>query len=167
MRIRDLTAADRPRVLELNAESVEVLGELDDQRLEWILALARRSLVAELEEENVGFAITIAPGTDYDSKNYRWFCEHYERFLYLDRIAIAAAHRRAGVGGALYDAMEATAASCGRMVCEVNVDPPNEVSLAFHRARSYVEVGRLAHATRTVVLLGKELGEPPGVTPPA
>jgi uncharacterized protein len=167
MRIRDLTAADRPRVLELNAESVAVLGELGEQRLQWILALAHRSLVAELEQEIVGFAITIAPGTDYDSENYRWFCEHYERFLYLDRIAIAAAHRRAGVGGALYAAMEATAAPCGRMVCEVNVDPPNEVSLAFHRARSYVEVGRLAHATRTVVLLGKELGEPRGSRPPA
>jgi predicted GNAT superfamily acetyltransferase len=114
--------------------------------------------VAEIAVEIAGFAIAIARGTDYDSDNYRWFSERYERFLYLDRIAVAATHRRHGVGGALYDAMEATAAPLGRMVCEVNVEPLNEVSLAFHRARGYREVGRLAHGTvRTVALLSKEL----------
>jgi hypothetical protein len=158
MRLRDVTARDRPRLLELNAQSVQMLSELDEQRLDFILSLARRSLVAELDETIVGFAIAIAQGTDYDSDNYRWFSQRYERFLYLDRIAVAAGHRRHGLGGALYEAMEATAVRSGRMVCEVNVDPPNEVSLAFHRARGYREVGRLAHGTaRTVLLLSKEL----------
>jgi predicted GNAT superfamily acetyltransferase len=153
-----VTAADRPQLLALNAESVQMLSELDEQRLDFILALAHRSLVAEIAGEIAGFAIAIARGTDYDSDNYRWFSERYERFLYLDRIAVAATHRRHGVGGALYDAMEATAAPLGRMVCEVNVEPLNEVSLAFHRARGYREVGRLAHGTvRTVALLSKEL----------
>src|SRR5271168_3231485 len=151
MRLRDVTQADRPRLLELNAESVQMLSELDDQRLDFILELARRSLVAELDGEIAGFAIAIAQGTGYDSDNYRWFSERYERFLYLDRIAIDAGWRRHGLGGALYEAMEATAAPLGRMVCEVNVEPLNEVSLAFHRARGYREVGRLAHGTvRTV-----------------
>ena len=127
-----MTEADRPRLLELNDESVQMLSELDEQRLEFILELAQRSLVAELDGEIAGFAIAIAQGTGYDSDNYRWFSHRYERFLYLDRIAVDAARRRHGVGGALYDAMEATAAASGRMVCEVNVEPLNEVSLAFH-----------------------------------
>jgi len=163
MRLRELTVADRPQVLGLHEESVEVLSEMDEERLEFILALANRSLVAELDGEIVGFAIAIAPGTDYDSDNYRWFSERYERFLYLDRIAVAATHRRQGVGGALYEAMEAAAAAHGRMVCEVNVEPRNDVSLAFHRARGYREVGRLAHGTvRTVALFSKELQGSPG-----
>jgi predicted GNAT superfamily acetyltransferase len=158
MRVRDVTKADRPRLLELNAESVQMLSELDEQRLEFILSLAQRSLVAELDAKVAGFAIAIAQGTGYDSDNYRWFSERYERFLYLDRIAVDAAARRHGLGGALYEAMEATAAPLGRMVCEVNVEPLNEVSLAFHRARGYQEVGRLAHGTvRTVALFSKEL----------
>src|SRR5271168_2486734 len=167
MRLRDVTQADRPRLLELNAESVQMLSELDDQRLDFILELAQRSLVAELDGEIAGFAIAIAQGTDYDSDNYRWFSENYEQFLYLDRIAVSAAHRRRGIGGALYQAMEATAAEHGRMVCEVNVEPPNEVSLAFHRARGYREVGQLVHATRTVVLLSKELPATPEPLPGA
>jgi uncharacterized protein len=158
MRVRDATEADRPRLLQLNAESVQMLSELDQHRLEFILSLARRSLVAELDGAVAGFAIAIARGTAYDSDNYRWFSERYERFLYLDRIAVDATARRHGLGGALYEAMEATAAPLGRMVCEVNVEPLNEVSLAFHRARGYQEVGRLAHGTvRTVALLSKEL----------
>jgi predicted GNAT superfamily acetyltransferase len=161
MRLRELAAADRPKVLRLHDESVEVLSEMDEERLEFILSLAHRSLVAELDGEVVGFAIAIAQGTGYDSDNYRWFSERYERFLYLDRIAVDATRRRHGLGGALYDAMEAKAAASGRMVCEVNVEPPNEVSLAFHRARGYHEVGRLAHGTvRTVALFSKELQAP-------
>ncbi len=162
MRLRDVTAADRPRLLELNAESVQMLSELDEQRLDFILSLAGRSLVAELDGEIAGFAIAIAQGTGYDSDNYRWFSERYERFLYLDRIAVDAGRRRHGLGAALYEAMEETAAASGRMVCEVNVEPPNEVSLAFHRARGYREVGRLAHGTvRTVALFSKEIQSPP------
>ncbi len=163
MRLRGATEADGPRLLKLNAESAQMLSELDEQRLEFILELAHRSLVAELDGEVVGFAIAIAQGMHYDSDNYRWFSERYESFLYLDRIAVDATHRRRGVGGALYDAMEATAAASGRMVCEVNVEPLNQVSLAFHRARGYREVGRLAHGTvRTVALLSKELNSSSG-----
>ncbi len=163
MRLRELAAADRPQVLRLHDESVEVLSEMDDERLDFILGLAQRSLVAELDGEVVAFAIAIAQGTRYDSDNYRWFSQRYGRFLYLDRIAVAATHRRHGVGGALYEAMEATAEGYGRMVCEVNVEPPNEVSLAFHRARGYRELGRLAHGTvRTVALFSKELQSTPG-----
>jgi predicted GNAT superfamily acetyltransferase len=28
----------------------------------------------------------MAPGTAYDSRNYRWFSDRFERFLYLDRV---------------------------------------------------------------------------------
>jgi hypothetical protein len=40
MRLREVTQADRPRLLQLNAESVQMLSELDEQRLEFILSLA-------------------------------------------------------------------------------------------------------------------------------
>ncbi len=162
MTLRELTSADWPRVLELNLASVQALSELDEQRLRWILSLAHRSLVVEHEGEVVAFALAIASGTDYDSENYRWFTARYERFLYLDRIAVDESLRRRGLGARLYDAMEAAAASFGRMVCEVNVLPRNDVSLAFHAARGYVEVGQLAHGEQKLVsLLSKELEQAP------
>lgn len=161
MRLRDATRADRPQLLALNGASVQVLSPLDEQRLDYILALARRSLVVEHEGEVIAFAVAVAPGAPYDSKNYGWFDERYERFLYLDRIAVAASMRRHGVGAQLYDAMETSAAPFGRMVCDVDIEPPNDPSLAFHHARGYREVGRLAHGTvKTVALFSKELATP-------
>jgi len=161
MKLREITRADWPTLLELNAASVRELSELDEQRLESLLSWAQRGLVVEHERAIVAFALAIAPGTPYDSDNYRWFAKRFERFLYLDRIAVSDAMRRRGIGGRLYDAMEETAAGFEGMVCEVNLRPPNEASLAFHTSRGYVEVGRLEHPRgKVVALLRKELAAP-------
>jgi predicted GNAT superfamily acetyltransferase len=160
MSLRDVTREDWPRLLELNAASVQELSPLDEPRLAYILALAHRSIVIEHDREVAAFALAIAPGTDYDSDNYRWFGERYERFLYLDRIAVDATQRRHGFGAQLYDAMEQSAAGFGRMVCDVNVEPRNDASLGFHSARGYRDVGRLQHGdVKTVALFVKELPE--------
>lgn len=160
--VRPLERRDHARVLELNQASVQELSALDEQRLEYILALAHRSLVAASADDDVlAFALAIAPGADYDSLNYTTLGEMFESFLYLDRIAVADSARRKGLGAALYDAMEAAAAPFGRMVCDVNIEPRNDASLAFHAARGYHEVGELAHGEeKTVALMSKELGEP-------
>jgi predicted GNAT superfamily acetyltransferase len=158
MALRDVTPRDWPRLLALNAASVAELSPLDEERLRFILALAHRCLVADSDGEVVGFAIAVAPGTDYDSANYGWFGAHYETFLYLDRIAVATDARRRGIGALLYDAMEAQAAPFQRMVCDVNIVPRNDASLAFHATRGYREVGQLAHGSaKTVALFSKEL----------
>jgi len=116
MRLRELSRADWPQVLALNLASEHQLSALDETRLPYILSLARRSLVVDGGGEVVAFAIAIAPRAPYDSRNYRWFASHLERFLYLDRIAVAASFRRRGIATQIYDAMELTAGSLGRMV---------------------------------------------------
>lgn len=159
MLLREPTRTDWPRLLELNQASVSELSALDEARLRMVLSLAYRSLVVEDEGQVVGFAIAMAPGVPYDSNNYRWFSENFEEFLYLDRVAVAESMRRRGIGAQLYDAMESAAQSFGRMVCEVNVVPPNETSLAFHESRGYGEIGRLEHNPEKVVaLMGKGFG---------
>ncbi|HTZ86899.1 MAG TPA: GNAT family N-acetyltransferase [Solirubrobacteraceae bacterium] len=158
MQVRELARADWSAVLMLNQASVQELSPLDEQRLAFILELAHRSFVAENEGQVAAFAIAVAPGTAYDSANYHWFAERYESFLYLDRIAVDAAHRRRGLGALLYDAMEQAALPFGRMVCDVNVKPRNDASLAFHAARGYEDIGRLQHGdVKTVALMRKEL----------
>lgn len=158
MTLRDAARQDWPRLLELNAASVVELSPLDGQRLRYILGLAHRCLVIDGDDGVSGFAIAVAPQTDYDSANYRWFGERYQRFLYLDRIAVGAAHRRHGLGALLYDEMEDAARPFGQMVCDVNVEPRNDASLGFHAARGYEDVGRLAHGeVKTVALMRKQL----------
>ena len=158
MLLRESTPADWPRLLELNEASVSELSELDEARLELVLSFAHRSLVVEHDDEVVGFAIAMAPGAPYDSDNYRWFSTRFERFLYLDRVAVIESMRRRGIGAQLYRAMEVQAQTFGQMVCEVNVVPRNEASLAFHASRGYREIGRLEHNPEKVVaLMSKEL----------
>jgi predicted GNAT superfamily acetyltransferase len=158
MTLREIKRADWSALLELNSASVRELSELDEQRLESLLSWAQCGLVAESDDAIVAFALAIAPGTPYDSDNYRWFDARFQRFLYLDRVVVADAMRRHGIGGQLYDAIEAAAVGYERMVCEVNLQPPNEASLAFHNSRGYAEIGRLEHPSgKVVALLSKEL----------
>ncbi len=158
MTLRELTRADWAQMLSLNLASVQELSELDERRLEWILSFAYRSLGVEHERELVAFALAIAPGTPYDSENYRWFEARFERFVYLDRVVVSERLRRRGIATLVYDAMEDAAAALRRIVCEVNLVPPNPASLAFHASRGYVEVGRLTLGEgKRVSLLSKEL----------
>ena len=49
--------------------------------------------------------------------------------------------RGRGLGSQVYDALEARAAEFGRLALEVNIDPPNDASLAFHAGRGFEPVG--------------------------
>jgi hypothetical protein len=159
MELRDATPADAPAILELNRESEWAMTPLDVSGFDSLYSMASAVLVAVDDEEVLAFALALPTKSAYDSANYRWFGERYDSFLYLDRIAVAERFRRRGAGRALYDEMERRAAPHGRMLCEVNFVPPNETSLAFHKARGYDEVGTLAHPTgKVVVMLAKELG---------
>ena len=158
MRLRAYEPADAEAVLALNQANLDAVGGLDAERLRWLISMADTCLLADDAGALAGFTITLTPGTGYDSANYRWFTERFDDFLYLDRVVVAPPYRRAGVGTLIYDAAEARAHGRGRMTLEVNVDPPNEPSLAFHRRRGYVEVGRLEQAPgKTCSMLVKEL----------
>ena len=156
--LRPIAAADVPAVLALNHRFVDLLSPLDAERLLWLVGLSDHADVVEVDERVVGFVLTMAPGADYDSENYLWYADRYGRsFYYLDRIVIAEDVRRQGLAAFVYDAMEDVARTFGRMTLEVNVDPPNLGSLAFHQRRGYVEVGRLGEPGHVVGLLAKEL----------
>lgn len=134
---------DTAAVLALNEESVEALSPLDEAGLAKHRRDAAYAVVSETDRHVVAFAFAFAPGSSYESINYQWHAQRFAEFLYLDRIAVSSAWRRRGLGTALYDVLEGSAAAYGRMVCEVNCDPPNEESLAFHDRRGYRKVGRL------------------------
>ena len=158
MEIRTLDAGDIEVVLELNAGSVNATSPLDEATLTSYLSMSDSALVCVVEDVVAAFAIAYAPGTAYPSVNYRWHDSRFDDFLYLDRIVVGSRYRRRGIATMLYDALESFAAGHGRMVCEVNSEPPNVESLAFHRNRGYVEIGELTQADgHRVVMLEKPL----------
>lgn len=156
--LRDIADLDMPLVLDLNERNVELLAPLDAARLDQLSTWAHRAQVIEVAGEPAGFVITIPAGTDYDSPNYRWFSALYgSSFHYLDRIVFEDRFRRRGLGSVVYDMIEADAATAGRLALEVNAEPPNPASLAFHAARGFAEVGRLGGPGKTVAMLAKDL----------
>ena len=156
--LRDIADHDVPLVLDLNERNVELLAPLDAARLDQLSTWAHRAQVIEVAGEPAGFVITIPASTDYDSPNYRWFSAMYgSSFHYLDRIVFEDRFRRRGLGSAVYDMIEADASTAGRLALEVNAEPPNPASLAFHAARGFAEVGRLGGAGKAVAMLAKDL----------
>jgi uncharacterized protein len=152
--LRDTDVAD---VLTLNERNVANLAPMDEQRLHELRGLADRFDVLDVDGAFAGFVVTFGPGTAYDSENYRWFDARQRQFYYLDRIVLHEDFRRRGLGGFVYDEMERVAAPYQRLDLEVNVEPPNEPSLAFHGSRGYVEVGRLGTDGHVVALMEKRL----------
>ena len=104
--------ADLPEVHAINEAAVpavgsESVGDLAHIGDESVIALVA---VNEVTGEVGGFCMVLVPGADYDSGNYAWFSERYDDFVYLDRVAIAPAYQRQGVGRALYAEVERLAA---------------------------------------------------------
>ena len=158
--LRPLTDGDVDDVLALNHRNVVKLAPLDVERLELLQSMADRVDVVDVDGAFGGFVITFEPGTAYDSENYRWFTErHGDGFYYLDRIVLHEDFGRRGLGGFVYDEVEAVARRHGRMALEVNLVPRNAASLAFHERRGYVEVGRLGDEEHLVSLMEKTWGD--------
>ena len=160
VRLRPAGPRDDDMLLALNLAEEVFLAPMDPDRLAYLRSQGDRLDVVEVDGEPSGFVVTMRPGSDYDSVNYRWFSERWgEDFYYLDRIVLASAVRRRGVASRVYDEVEAVAATYGRLALEVNLLPPNPASLSFHTGRGYAEVGRLGDDEHLVVLLVKELAE--------
>jgi predicted GNAT superfamily acetyltransferase len=153
-----MTDADIPTVLALNQPVSAMTSVLDAQRLSQLLGWSAYPRIVEYDGEPAAFVLTFRSGAAYDSSYFGWFADRYDSFLYLDRIVVAEQHRRQGIGGFTYDAMEELATPLGRLVCEVNLEPRNDASIAFHAGRGYVEVGKVSDGGRVSSMLVKELG---------
>lgn len=123
-----------------NTHAVE-LSWLDPERLAVLLG---RAFHARRIGRVAAFLLAFDQRADYDSPNYLWFRERYARFVYVDRVVVAAAARARGHARRLYADLVRRAAAAGHdvIVCEVNSRPPNPASDALHAALGFREVGQ-------------------------
>jgi predicted GNAT superfamily acetyltransferase len=127
-------------VLALNNEHAAELSWLEAERLSFLLGeafYARR--IGALD----AFIMTFDQDADYDSPNFLWFRNRYPRFVYVDRVVVAAQARGRGHARRLYQDLFDHAERAGHTLvsCEVNREPPNPASDAFHAALGFAEVG--------------------------
>ena len=153
-----LTPDALPAILALNNAHARELSWLEPERLERLVGQA--FLVLRAGEADA-FLMTFDQGADYDSENFLWFRARYPRFVYVDRVVVADRARGRGLARRLYEALfdKARAAGHTLVTCEVNADPPNPASDAFHAALGFGEVGlaALRGGDKTVRYFAREL----------
>lgn len=139
---------------------VKTLGERDlahlialnnDHAVELSLVTADsfRALLAEAwlalaPPDNAALLLVFDQDAAIKGPNFDWYKARHARFLYVDRVAVAPAARGRGVARRLYEAAFAAGAAAGfdLIGCEVNLEPPNPASDAFHASLGFGEVGR-------------------------
>jgi uncharacterized protein len=152
-----------------NASRLEILWvmhitPLSDNDLHWVHALNQdyvtetsaltldqlRRLVATaiyargIAEDQTAFLIAVDQFSAYDSANFLWFRTQCDQFVYIDRVIVSRFAHGRGCARALYQDLHNFAVQAGyrRLVCEVNIIPPNPASDAFHTGMGFQEVGR-------------------------
>lgn len=143
MLIRDWRENDLALLHAINEESVPGVGTLNFSALESLVRTdSAATLVAEVDGQPAGFVLCMLEGLDYASLNYKWLSERYDRFAYVDRVAVAERNRGQRLGEALYEhAFERFAGERDVLLAEVNLAPPNPGSLRFHKRHGFREVG--------------------------
>lgn len=142
--IRPYEARDEEAILQLNEDSVSVLSPMDKTRFMHLKSLSRLILVAEYNKKVVAFLIGFSDNANYDSVNYQWFSARLKSFFYIDRIVVNKKYRSLGLGRTFYSKISDLAKQQGMkwLVAEIDIEPPNEKSLAFHNRQQFVEVAK-------------------------
>ena len=140
--LRPIRPADLPDLLSLNNDHAAELSLLDARAFS---ALIDTAFLARCCDEASALLIALDEAAKgYESPNYLWMKARFERFVYVDRVVVAAKARGQGLARRLYDDLIVAAGDAGhqRIVCEVNTDPPNPGSDAFHASLGFAEIGR-------------------------
>ena len=154
-----VSSSVKAAILALNNAHATELSWLDADRLS---SLLEQAFYARMIGDLDAFLLAFDQNAIYDSPNFLWFRQRYRRFVYVDRVVVAAAARGRGCARLLYGDLIAHAGATRHenLVCEVNCEPPNPASDAFHAAVGFTEVGRAAihRGSKVVRYLARSIG---------
>ena len=140
--------SDPRHIIETDLDWVLALNRIHEMELSplsraALTALVTKAAYARVVDEAAAFLIAFDQDAGYDSPNFLWFRARFSRFIYVDRIAVSDAHRGRGCARILYEDLFRYAFRDNHevIVCEVNTEPPNPSSDAFHQAMGFTEMG--------------------------
>ena len=158
--LRPYRDVDLPTLVDVNDGAYPAVPMTPAAELAGLIAMSSVRVVVEADGVPTGFVLGMPPGLDYASENYVFFSARASElgrdFVYVDRIVLAPSLQGRGFGPQLYAAVfdEARRVGAPEVLCEVNVEPPNPGSLAFHTRLGFVELGRQeTHGGENVVAL--------------
>ena len=141
MIVRRAHLNDLPRILELNNRESKRVGNKDINFFQKYMDISFFN-VAEYNG-------TIDQNTEYDSINFLWFKERYDKFFYIDRVIVDESIRGKGIGSLLYRELMDKRENIP-LVAEVSIEPSNEGSVIFHDKIGFREVGTLKSGNKKV-----------------
>lgn len=141
--LRATQPGDAAAIVALNEEFVRFLSPMNAERYAELHALVAWNRAALVDGAFAGFLMVMREGVNYDSPNYRWFVERYDRFLYVDRLVVAASYRRFGIATQFYEELMTFAleTQVPVVVAEFDLTPPNPDSARFHQRFGFREIG--------------------------
>lgn len=155
--LHDLTAPYIADVIKINIAGQPGVCALSREQIEAHLTHARFFKVAILAGECIAYVIAYDHQQLYDGDEFIWFKRNIDQpFLYIDQIAIAPTYQGQGLGGRIYAALKqiATNLHYKYLTCEVNLEPPNPISLKFHYHHGFTtQEEMVASDARRVALL--------------
>lgn len=132
-------------ILDLNNRHATELSWLEREELAALTAKSFhcRIIGAPETDEVAAFLMSFEQDADYGSPNFHWFKMRYPRFVYVDRVVVDPVARGRGHARRLYEDLFDVARVRGQalVTAEVNADPPNPASDAFHTAMDFAPVG--------------------------
>jgi predicted GNAT superfamily acetyltransferase len=144
--LRPFVGEDRAALLRLNADNYPAVHPLDETTLDWLLAFGggHHWVAQDRTGAVLGYLLSFASASNYDDPEIRELRRRMaEPFFYICQVVVAPAHRERGIASAFYRMVATTARSQGVrfLCCDVNTNPPNPDSMAFHRCLGFAEVG--------------------------
>ena len=76
-------------VHKLNNQHSDAVGEITLNKLKFLFKNCEHAFVCHDQDMLVAFCIVFTEGSTYDSKNYQWFSQKYDSFVYMDRIVVS------------------------------------------------------------------------------
>ena len=145
VKIRPASFRDFQTIIKLNQAAIDATAPMDLAQLQQLHAWSDYHKVVTHEAQVVAFLLVLSAGKEYQSLNYRWFDDHYDSFLYVDRIVVDESFTGMKIGSLLYQDLFAEAKNRDIKVitCEYNIKPLNTVSQSFHQRFGFNEVATL------------------------
>ncbi|OKL44419.1 GNAT family N-acetyltransferase [Pseudovibrio exalbescens] len=160
------TACFRPFDPQRDLQWVHALNQANGDKLsflstEELLELIASASYARVSDDCMAFLIAFEETDLYDSQNFKWFRHRYASFTYVDRIAVDPRAQGQGVARSLYEDLFSFSKRRHKpfIGCEVNSDPPNPASMAFHRSLGFEQIGSavISQGQKTVSYLARAL----------
>lgn len=152
-----LSTTDFEDVLRINALSIPGVALLDYAELIRLASLQNAHYTVKSADNRIaGYALAFPDHAAYDGEEFQTLRRLCSRpFLYVDQVAVDPSMRRRKVAVSLYKALEneARRAAMTALCCEVNLEPPNPTSVAFHQAMGFHVVEDLETVDKRIVSL--------------